>query len=73
MGRTCFTYVLPEDFETVHRWFDPKQSASTEPVGFRLKLRRLDGSAVEADILKTPMHSAAGEFNGIICTLSVEP
>jgi hypothetical protein len=38
---------------------------------FQFKLRRKDGSPIWVDVQGTPMHNAAGVFQGIVGTISV--
>jgi len=69
IGKDSFRYVFAEDVDAARQLFDAKQAGNRSPFHFRL--RRADGSAVWADVRGTPMHSAAGEFMGIVGSFTV--
>ncbi len=69
IGQHSFIYVFPEDAEAAQRLFDAKKRGDSNPFHFRL--RRQDGSAVWVDVQGTPLHNAAGAFNGIVGTFTV--
>jgi PAS domain S-box-containing protein len=68
-GNPSFTYVFPEDVPAAQRLFEAKRRGDINP--FHFILRRKDGSAVQVDVQGTPLHNAAGQFNGIVGTFSV--
>ena len=69
IGTSSFHCIFPEDLEAARDLFETKQRGGANPFHFRL--RRKDGSAVWVDVLGTPMHSAAGDFLGIVGTFRV--
>ena len=69
IGQASFTYVFPEDTDAAQRLFDAKKRGDSKPFHFRL--RRKDCSAVWADVQGTPLHNAAGVFNGIVGTFTI--
>ena len=69
IGEPSFTYVFPEDTDAAQRLFDAKKRGDSKP--FHFKLRRKDGSAVWVDVQGTPLHNAAGVFNGIVGTFTI--
>lgn len=69
IGKPSFDYVFSEDISAAQKLFDSKQRGEASPFHFRL--RRADGSAIWVDVQGTPMHSAAGEFIGIVGTFGV--
>jgi PAS domain S-box-containing protein len=69
MGKPSFDYVFPEDAGNAQRLFEAKGRGDANP--FRFRLRRKDGSAIWVEIQGTPMHNAAGEFQGIVGTFTV--
>ena len=68
-GQVSFSYVYPEDAAAAQRLFEAKSHGDSKP--FHFKLRRKDGSAVWVDVQGTPLHNAAGVFNGIVGTFTV--
>ena len=64
VGQPSFSYVFPEDIETAQRLFEAKSKGDSKPFHFRL--RSNDGAAVWVDVQGTPLHNAAGKFNGIV-------
>jgi PAS domain S-box-containing protein len=69
VGQPSFSYVYPEDVAAAQRLFDAKSKGDSKP--FHFKLRRKDGSEVWVDVQGTPLHNAAGEFNGIVGTFTI--
>lgn len=69
LGKDSFLYVFPEDLDEARRLFAAKQAGSRAP--FHFKLRRVDGSAVWADVQATPMRNAADQFIGIVGSFTV--
>lgn len=69
MGQNSFDYVYPEDSPAAQRLFESKMRGDSKP--FHFKLRRKDGSTVWVDVQGTPLHNAAGVFNGIVGTFTV--
>ena len=69
IGKPSFSYVYPEDVDAAQRLFDAKTKGNSKPFHFRL--RRKDGSEVWVDVQGTPLHNAAGKFNGIVGTFTV--
>ena len=64
-----FAYVFPEDTDAPRRLFEAKTRGDTKP--FHFKLRKKDGAAIWVDVQGTPLHNAAGVFNGIVGTFTV--
>ncbi len=71
VGAPSFHYLFAEDLEAAQRLFDGKQKGNASPFHFRL--RREDRSAIWVDVQGTPMHTASGDFIGIVGTFSVSP
>lgn len=69
IGRDSFVYVYPEDAPAAQHLFEAKSRGDFKP--FHFKLRRDDGSAVWVDVQGTPLHNAAGVFNGIVGTFTL--
>lgn len=69
VGKPLLNFVFPEDVEGVQPLFTGKKRGDLAPFHFRL--RRREGSAVWVNVVVTPMHSAAGDFKGIVGTFSV--
>lgn len=69
IGQNSFDYVYPEDSPAAQRLFEAKGRGDSKP--FHFKLRREDGSAVWVDVQGTPLHNAAGVFNGIVGTFTL--
>ena len=69
LGQNSFTYVYPEDMDAAQRLFEAKRNGDSK--SFRFKLRRQDGSPVWVDVQGTPLHNAAGIFNGIVGTFTL--
>ena len=69
IGKDSFLYVFPEDLDAARQLFAVKQAGNRAPFHFRL--RRLDGSAIWADVLGTPLRNAAGQFIGIVGSFTV--
>jgi PAS domain S-box-containing protein len=69
IGQDSFDYLYPEDLPAAQRLFESKKRGDTKP--FHFKLRRKDGSAVWVDVQGTPLHNAAGAFNGIVGTFTI--
>lgn len=67
IGKPSFDYVYPE--EAAARLFTAKRGGNANP--FRFRLKRKNGSSVFVSVQGTPMHNAAGTFNGIVGTFSV--
>ena len=69
LGLDSFDYVYTEDVPVAKRLFEAKVRGDSKPLHF--KLRRVDGSGVWVDVQGTPLHNAAGVFNGIVGTFTV--
>jgi PAS domain S-box-containing protein len=69
IGEPSFSYVYPEDAVSAQRLFEAKSKGDSKPFHFRL--RRKDGSEIWVDVQGTPLHNAAGDFNGILGTFTV--
>ena len=69
LGQPSFSYVFPEDIAAAQRLFEAKGQGDSKPFHFRL--RRKDGAPVWVDVLGTPLHNAAGDFNGIVGTFTI--
>ena len=69
LGQDSFSYVYPEDVDAAQRLFEAKRSGDSKPFHFRL--RRQDGSTVWVDVQGTPLHNAAGSFNGVVGTFTI--
>ena len=64
IGKDSFLYVFPEDLDAARQLFAVKQAGDRAPFHFRL--RRVDGSAIWADVQGTPMRNSVGQFIGIV-------
>lgn len=69
VDKQSFDYVYPEDVASAQSLFDAKSKGDSKQFHFRL--RRADGSPVWVDVQGTPLHNAAGLFNGIVGTFTV--
>lgn len=69
IGRHSFEYVFPEDAPAAQRLFESKKGGDAKAFNFRL--RKQDGSAICVNVQGTPLHNAAGVFNGIVGTFTV--
>jgi PAS domain S-box-containing protein len=69
IGQPSFAYVFPEDVPAAQRLFEAKKQGDANPFHFQLRCK--DGSAVSVDVQGTPLHNAAGRFNGIVGTFTV--
>jgi PAS domain S-box-containing protein len=69
LGQPSFSYVFAEDVAAAQRLFEAKSKGDSKPFHFRL--RRKDGSEVWVDVQGSPLHNAAGEFNGIVGTFTI--
>ena len=67
-GQSSFMYVYPDDLAAAERLFEAKARGDSKP--FHFKLRRKDGSGIWVDVQGTPLHNAAGVFNGVVGTFT---
>jgi PAS domain S-box-containing protein len=67
-GMSFFDFVYPEDMDEARKMFEPSKIPSAKPSS--LRLRRIDGTAVWAEIQHTDMESAHGEVYAISATVT---
>ena len=64
IGSPSYTYIFPEDLDTIRRMFESKKYGDSE--AHECRLRRKDGSAVLVHVQVTPMKNEVGEFSGAV-------
>jgi len=67
-GTSYFDFFFPEDLEEAKKKFETGKSPNPPP--FRFRLKRSDGSAVWANIQKTPLRRDTGMIYAVSATVT---
>jgi PAS domain S-box-containing protein len=68
VGKSCFEFVFPEDLSKAKELLELNKQPN--PVAFRFRLRRTDGTAVWTNIQGAPMLTASGETYAVVATVT---